>query len=142
MIVNTIMRVLNVIKIMCSYCNVYVIMQQVHLSTLEKILYCNVQVSGQDYNVQVKHWLHEVHPIIYENLFNIMSTTITIVQKYSSSWWLTNYHENEQLSYYHPVLTHSKPYPLYVIVYSNMSRKFTHISVKFLKARQIPHIYT
>ena len=28
-------------------------MQQIHLSTLEKILYFNVQVSGQDYDVHV-----------------------------------------------------------------------------------------
>ena len=56
MIVNTITIVPNVIKIMCtkvSYCNVCVIMQQDHLSTLEKIKYFNVQVSGQDYNVHV-----------------------------------------------------------------------------------------
>ena len=33
--------------------NVYVIMQQIHLSTLEKVLYLNVQVSGQDYNVRI-----------------------------------------------------------------------------------------
>ena len=53
---NTIAIVLNVIKIMCTkvkYYNVCVILQQIHLSTLEKILYFNVQVSGQDYNVQV-----------------------------------------------------------------------------------------
>ena len=29
----------------------FVIMQQIHLSTLEKILYFNMQLSGQDYNV-------------------------------------------------------------------------------------------
>ena len=28
-------------------------MQQIHLTTLEKILYCNVQVSGHDYSVHV-----------------------------------------------------------------------------------------
>ena len=28
---------------------------QIHLSILENILYFNVQVSGQDYNVQVKY---------------------------------------------------------------------------------------
>ena len=53
MIVNTIMIVLNVIKVVCTYCNVCVIMQQIHLSTLEKILYFNVQVSSQDYNIHV-----------------------------------------------------------------------------------------
>ena len=56
MIVNTIMIVPNVIKIMCtkvSYCNVCVIMQQNHLSILEKIMYFNVQVRGQYYNVYV-----------------------------------------------------------------------------------------
>ena len=42
----------------------FVIMQQIHLSTLEKILYFNMQLSGQDYNVQeqTKHWLHESTP--------------------------------------------------------------------------------
>ena len=47
---------LNVIKVMCtqvSFYGVCIIMQQIQLSTLEKILYYNVQVSGQDYNVQV-----------------------------------------------------------------------------------------
>ena len=47
---------LNVIKVMCtqvSFYNVCIIMQQIHLSTLEKVLYFNVQVSGQDYNVHV-----------------------------------------------------------------------------------------
>ena len=47
---NTITIIVNVINIMCtqvSYCNVYVIMQQIHLSTLEKIMYFNVQVSSQ-----------------------------------------------------------------------------------------------
>ena len=28
-------------------------MQQIHLSTLEKVLYFNVQVSGQDYSIHV-----------------------------------------------------------------------------------------
>ena len=46
------------------------LVQQIHLSTLEKILYYNVPASGQNYNVQVtKHWLHEVHPIIYKKSF-------------------------------------------------------------------------
>ena len=50
------MIVLIVIKIMytyISYCNVCAIMEQIHLSTLEKILYYNMQGSGKDYNVHV-----------------------------------------------------------------------------------------
>ena len=50
------MIVLNVIKIMCthvSYRNVCVIMQQIHLSTLEMILYFNVHVSGEDYDLNI-----------------------------------------------------------------------------------------
>ena len=53
MIVNTIITVLKILCTYVSYCNVCVIMQQIHLSILEKILYFKVQVSSQDYNVQV-----------------------------------------------------------------------------------------
>ena len=83
-IVNTIIIVLNVIKIMCtqvSYCSACIIMQQVHLSILEKIFYYNVQVrkwSGlqcsSKLNIGMKYTLQSI--IIHSN---ITSTTITIV---------------------------------------------------------------
>ena len=67
LILTTIMKVqehitivMNVIKIMCrkvSYCNGCVILQQIYLRTVEKKMYFNIQVSGQDCHV-TRHWLH------------------------------------------------------------------------------------